>query len=193
MKSLNLASLPSTKTIALNGLPRRRPPEVSLTLKSRCGIQTLNELRQLHPAIALIPGTESMFLERRGLTKSRCSHWLHIAKQFYARPRRMLSETVPLENLPPISFLNLLIDWIDGYAKITGRKRNKGPTWRWRALQGFVHDNRRLETQRFLVEIPRLAISIAAHFSKPPFDNHLLGGMGRLASLRPIRSTSSIR
>jgi hypothetical protein len=120
-----------------------------------------------------MPSTEATFLERGGLTQLRCLQWLHIAKQFYARPWVKLSDPLPSKNLPPISFLNLLIDWIDAYAKITGRQRSKSRTWRWRALQGFVKRNRRLQTRKFLLEISLLATSIAAHFSKPPFDHPL--------------------
>jgi hypothetical protein len=175
MKSVNLDPLPAEKT-TLNGLPRPRPP--GPPLKSERGIQAITALRKLHPPVDLLPGTEATFSEKAALTKLRCLQWLHIAKHFYADPPVTLSQPVPLRNLPPIPFLTLLIEWIDDYAKITGRQRIKAPTWRRNALQGFVHRNRRLKTRRFLLEISRLATSIAAHFSNPPFDNPLLRAWG---------------
>jgi hypothetical protein len=190
MKSSNLASLPSTENAALGGLPRRRP------LKSKRGIQAISELRQLDPPVDLMPGTEATFLLQGELTKSKCSQWLHIAKQFYVipRPPAKLSEPLPLRNLPPISFLDLLIDWIDAYAKSTGRKRTKGLAWRWNALRGFVKRNRPLQTRNFLPNVTRLARSIADHFSKAPFDSQILvlwGDWHRSGYSAKTRSTPS--
>jgi hypothetical protein len=168
MKSLNLASVSATETMGLNGLPRRRAPE---PLQSKRGIQAIRELRRLTPPIDLSPGTESAFVERGGLTPSRCLQWLEVAKQLYESPA-MLSDPSPLRNLPPIAFLNLLIEWIEDYARITGRQRNQGPSWRWNALRGFVCKSRRLQTRRFKTHVLRFSGSIAAHFLKPPLESH---------------------
>jgi hypothetical protein len=117
-----------------------------------------------------MPGTEATFSERAALTQLRCLQWLHIAKQFYRGP---ISAPEPSRGPPPISFLNLLIDWIDGYAVAENRKQ-KPQDWRWDVLRGFVHDHRRVQSAKLLNNISRLAKSIASYFTKPPFDNRLL-------------------
>ncbi len=171
MKALTLVPVSSTDITGLNGVPRRRPP--APPPESKHGIQALRELRQVTPPVSLIPGTESAFLERGGLTQFKCLRWLDVAKQLYDSPASF-SDSAPLRKLPPIAFLKLLIEWIEDYARATGRQRNKGPTWRWRALQGFVHNSRRLQTRKFLINVMRLARSIAAHFLNAPFDSQLL-------------------
>jgi len=71
-----------------------------------------------------------------------------------------------------MSFLNLLIVWIDAYARMN-RRRNKAPGWRWRLLCGFVDRQRRLQRVNFLRDVSRLAKSIAVYFSNPQFDHPL--------------------
>jgi hypothetical protein len=167
-----LATLPSENAV-LGGLPRRRS-EAPPLLASRHAIEAIRDLRRLHPAIDFRPGTEATFLERAELTRAGCLQWLHIAKQFYVRSPLRRSAPVPSRSPPPISFLNLLIDWINAYARMTRRRRTKGPGWRWRALCGFVNRHRPLQSAELLGNISLLAKSIAAHFSKPPFDHPLL-------------------
>jgi hypothetical protein len=171
MKSLDLAVVPPTEKTTLNGVPRPRPP--TPPLDSRLGVQVIRELRRLQPLVNVRVETEYAFLEKDGLKPFKCLEWLRIAKQFYDSPATFY-DSASLRKLPPIAFLKLLIEWIDDYARITGRKRNKGLTWRSRALRGFVHDNRRLQSRKFLINVTRLARSIAAHFLNPPFHSHLL-------------------
>jgi hypothetical protein len=150
---------------SLAGLPRRRPD----SLPPKREIRAIYDLRRLHPPIYLTAEDERIFLEGSVLTQEKCLRWLAILKQFFAEQPTFLSETVPLRTLPPISFLNLLTDWIDVNAKIEGRRKTKRPTWRWDALHGFVHQNRRLQSRKLLRNISRFAKSVAAHFDDPLF------------------------
>jgi hypothetical protein len=90
MKSLTLAPVSSTDITGLNGLPRRRPPAPPPP-ESKHGIQALRELRQVTPPVSLIPGTESAFLERGGLTQFKCLRWLDVANQLYDSPARSIA------------------------------------------------------------------------------------------------------
>ena len=173
--------LPVDAAHGLAGLPRRRrEPPTSPTPNVK---EAITDLRRLGPSIRLSQAIETTFLEGAELTQAKCLHWLGILKQFFGAQPASLSASVPLRSLPPISFLNLLIDWIDSYAK-TKDRRKKGLRWRWHTLRGFVNRRRLLQPrvskygrpQRggLLGEISVLAKSIAAHFSRPPFDNRLL-------------------
>lgn len=160
---------PSVDTRALAGLPRRRP-EAASPLVSRHAIQAIDDLRRLRPPIHLLLGTEAAFLRETQLTRGGCLHWLRVAKQFYIPPT---GQGIPMlsRNTPPISFLNLLIDWIEGDARIKKRRNIKKQDWRWRALHGFANRDRRLKTDKFLDSISLLVRAIAVQFSKPPSDH----------------------
>jgi hypothetical protein len=145
---------------------------------SENGLKAIRELRLLSPAIDLGPGTESAFKIRAELTRSLSLKWHHIARQFYTKRPIVLSEPVSLSHLPPISFLNLLIEWIDELARHQGRKWTESDSWRWTALKGFVHDDASKGVREFSTDVLRLAKSVAARFSNPPFDNPLLKAWG---------------
>jgi len=150
---------------SLAGLPRRRPK----SLPPKRAIQAIFDLRQLKPPVYLTPEGERAFIEGSVLTQEKCLRWLDILKQLFAEQPLRSSKTVALRSLPPISFLNLLTDWIDVYAKVEGRRKTRGPRWRWNALRGFVHRERRLQSRKLLRNISLLAKSIAAHFDDPLF------------------------
>jgi hypothetical protein len=147
----------------LDWLPRPRPK----SLPPKRAITAIDDLRSLRPPIHFTPEDEKTLSYGIGLTQERCLLWLAILKQFFARQRVTLSETVPLKTLPPVSFLNLLIDWINVYARVTGRRKIKASSWRWSALRGFVHRHRRLQSSKLLRNISSLATSIAAHLDDP--------------------------
>jgi hypothetical protein len=160
---------PSRVTPTLAGLPRPRP-EPQRPAASRHAIQAIRDLRRLRPPIEFEPGAEAMLLKTVQLTRAACLVWLRIAKQFYGGP---ISAPEPARNIPPISFLNLLTDWIDVYARITNR-RKKPPGWRWDALRGFVDRHRGLQSANFLRDISRLTKSLVAYFTNPRFDHPVL-------------------
>jgi hypothetical protein len=170
---------------ALARLPRVRPK--CPPSPSRHAKKAIDDLRRARPPIELKPGMEATFLEGAELTQAKCLHWLEVLKQFFAEQPPSLSEPVVLSALPPISFLNLLIDWIDGYAR-TGSRRKKGVGWRWDALRGFVKQRRplqrrvdrhgRLRRRGLLDDVSIFAKSISRHFSRPPFDDRLLSLWG---------------
>ena len=137
--------------LTLNGLPRPR----SQSLPPKCAIKAICDLRRLRPPVHLTPEDERTLVEGVVLTREKCLRWVGVLKQFLDQ-----------RTLPPVSFLNLLTSWIDLYAKVE-RRRKKPRGWRWDSLRGFVHQERRLQSRKFLKNISRFAKSIAAHFNHP--------------------------